>query len=97
MKTTPMCHRMAAQHHCDSMMDDQQEDADAIPVPAVSSRPADCPMDCCMQATTVTNAVAIPHNAVPLLLTIEKQVSFTPVPFTATGFSSHTDRGPPLS
>lgn len=96
MKVTPMCHRMAAEHHCEmEQQDDQATPEQAIPV--MSSHSGYCPMHCCMQSSAGTaGAVASASTAISLPV-VQHQVSFSNPTFTTSGFSSHTDRGPPLT
>lgn len=54
-----------------------------------------CPMNCCLQAAPPT-AAALPAASLLLLLAATRtEHHFVPVMFASTGFSSHTDRGPP--
>jgi hypothetical protein len=92
------CHRVQAQKpHC-AMMHHHDADVavaeDETPAFASSSSPS-CPMDCCIpghptNAVTVAFASDFPPRAV-----LEYRVQFVPLAFVRTGFSSHTDRGPP--
>jgi len=102
---TMACHRPPAtqaqqKHHCDMMMHQHHADEAA---PAESSAPAvkgvpspdNCPMDCCAPRH-VTNASAIASaSSLPPLAVTQQVFQFVPVVFARTGFSSHTDRGPP--
>jgi hypothetical protein len=55
-----------------------------------------CPMTCCMQAGSRTARPApLAVSFTPFLFS-ESFREFESQIFTATGFSSHTDRGPPL-
>jgi hypothetical protein len=101
-KQVMMCHRERAgaqpEHHCDMMMDEQTEPAASDSTGAAvtgSQTQQNCPMDCCAPGQR-TNAIVI-SAAPPLTLTpvAERSSFFVPVTFTSTGFSSHTDRGPP--
>jgi hypothetical protein len=99
------CHRIQATqahqtHHCDEMMGHDQA---GEPAPEDSSTPGfkagqsreSCPMDCCTPRH-VTNATAIGvGRSLPPLAVTQKVFQFVPVVFARTGFSSHTDRGPP--
>jgi hypothetical protein len=96
MKATPMCHRMAAEHHCEM----EQQDDNSIPqesVPAMSSHPGYCPMHCCTQSSAGTSGAVASVSTAISLPTIQHRVSFSNPTFAASGFSSHTDRGPPLA
>jgi hypothetical protein len=98
MKTSrASCHRVsqaALHHHCDGMPGHEE-----MPAPAsgdsVSNAAAACPMNCCIAAhagkqVAVANSIAIAPQ-----LAISAELQFVAVVFTASGFSSHTDRGPP--
>jgi hypothetical protein len=97
---TAVCHRTAAhQHHCDEMAD--QNEQSATPASddetAVRGLPDKCPMNCCMQMQS-GNETAIPaFSFSPQLAVSEYNRDFSAIVFARTGFSSHTDRGPPLS
>ena len=54
-----------------------------------------CPMTCCMQVSSRTARPAPPLVIYTPSLVSETFVPFESQVFTATGFSSHTDRGPP--
>jgi len=98
MASAPMCHRtMDHHHHCDSMMEERDETAAPDSVPAVRDLPGKCPMQCCLRANTA-NAPAIPAiSFLPMLVSAENSISYAPVIFRTAGFSSHTDRGPPIA
>lgn len=91
-----MCHRTAHSHDCGSM-DHQQDDPGSGSTISAAQPDEKCPMTCCMQAS---HAVAKP---VPLAVAIVPLLSSQAAPlfesqvFTTAGFSSHTDRGPPLT
>jgi hypothetical protein len=94
------CHRPAAMqpHHCDMTAHQAEEgapeDSSAPAVKGVQS-PESCPMNCCV-AGHPTSAIAIAAGSVPPLPAVTEQtLRFVPVVFARTGFSSHTDRGPP--
>jgi len=63
---------------------------------AVSGVALACPMNCCLathggkQATIASRALIAPRHAV-----LDKEPFFV-IAFIAPGFSSHTDRGPPI-
>jgi hypothetical protein len=105
------CHRSAlhksavdtTRQHCHNMADMREMESDASLMPSqndeasiAGSADNQCPMGCC--AVTGSANHAAPTS--PLMLTapvvMEHQVSFAEVLFSRNGFSSHTDRGPPL-
>jgi hypothetical protein len=97
------CHRLAAtqaqqEHHCDMTAHQAEEGApEDSSVPAVKGiqSPESCPMNCCV-AGHPTSAIAIAAGSLPPLPAVTAQtLRFVPVIFARTGFSSHTDRGPP--
>lgn len=93
MKTAPMCHRTAAEHHCD--MESQDDSGDHETGLVMTSRISDCPMHCCTQFSPSTT-VAVASISDSILLPATTDRIYSPVPiFVTNGFSSHTDRGPP--
>jgi hypothetical protein len=99
------CHRVQEQKpqkpHC-AMMHHHEAAEEAAPAadgPAVRGllSSQNCPMDCC-QIGDRTNAVVllvIPSLRQPAI--IDQTLSVVSVVFSSTGFSSHTDRGPPAA
>lgn len=91
-----MCHRMAAEHHCEM----EQQDGDSMPqgtVPVMSSHPGYCPMHCCMQSSAGTASAVASASTATSLPAVRDRISLSNPTFTHSGFSSHTDRGPPLA
>jgi hypothetical protein len=92
------CHRVEHAHHCDRMHEDSEQTPDTESSEStIASRPAaqDCPMDCCGPSQR-TNAMTVAVSPIFSSMIVTEQVfENAPVVFTATGFSSHTDRGPP--
>jgi hypothetical protein len=93
------CHRGAKQKsHCEMMAGHHHDSAayDSAE-PAVASRESSgsCPMDCCIAGhpTSASTMAAMP--LFPALVLIERTSHVVSVVFARTGFSSHTDRGPP--
>ncbi|HEY6350246.1 MAG TPA: hypothetical protein VI636_12635 [Candidatus Angelobacter sp.] len=85
-----------AQHHCD-MMADEDDAGVSESNSVIKDRASDCPMQCCMQASA-GNGPAIPAAAfIAVLLSSEDHVDVPAVAFSTPGFSSHTDRGPPVA
>jgi hypothetical protein len=100
VKQVMSCHRAAPMpaHHCGKMHEgDSEESGSGEPSMEGIQGSRDCPMDCCAPSQR-TNAVA---TATVLLVSpqplTEPCLPFVPVVFTRTGFSSHTDRGPPTA
>lgn len=95
------CHRVEHVHHCATMQHEEGDAADAESADAAVLQsitpPSDCPMDCCApgQRTNAIAIVVIPISS-PSFLS-EPALQFTPAVFVASGFSSHTDRGPPTA
>jgi hypothetical protein len=93
------CHRSAKQKsHCEMMAGHHHDSAapeSAEPAAAGKESSGNCPMDCCIPGhpTSASTIAAIP--SVPPLVLIERTPCVITVVFTRTGFSSHTDRGPP--
>jgi hypothetical protein len=91
-------------HHCDamqhdamqhSMQHDGQSASDDTTLTAGDS--GSCPMNCCVQGNVQTGTLAATPVLLPQLVSAGKEIHFAPVKFTSTGFSSHTDRGPPAA
>ena len=105
MHKAPMCHRTPssqttpashAQHHCDMMMDDDQSgqsESNSI----MKDHASECPMQCCMQANAGTGHAIPAAGLIAVLLSSEDHVDVPAVTFITPGFSSHTDRGPPVA
>lgn len=95
----PLCHRSAAQHehHCDMMAGQQDETAVPNSDVAFKAVPAKCPMQCCMQSQAGNGTAVLIVPLVFQLVASDHRTHLSPVLFASVGFSSHTDRGPPLS
>src|SRR5215467_4773313 len=84
MKTAPMCHRMAAEHHCD--MESQDDSGDQETGLVMTSRASDCPMHCCMQSGPGTSIAVASHSDAILLPVITNPI-YSPTPaFVTNGF-----------
>lgn len=103
----PACHRVQKEKeqkpHCEMMHHhDAADDAAEEPAPASggpqmhgTASQQNCPMDCC-QPSGRTNAIALTATpSLPQLAVARQFPSVVSVVFSSTGFSSHTDRGPP--
>lgn len=101
-KMAMACHRtehaqaQGHQHHCDEMAK-EQNDPGSSETRIQSALQQNCPMDCC-SASQRTSAVALSAvfstAALPLA---GHDASFINPVFSTSGFSSHTDRGPPTA
>jgi hypothetical protein len=104
---TIACHRVheqkAQKPHCEGHESDAQKtdgDEESAPVSSdrtIQSAPSsqNCPMDCC-QLGHRTNAVALTVTpSLPQPVLGKQTPSILSLTFSRTGFSSHTDRGPP--
>jgi hypothetical protein len=94
------CHRAKAQHaQCPMMHHHQSEEAsgtsDLAEIHGVPS-PANCPMDCCAPSHAQSIAAAAAMTMSPSLVVLDQRMLWSPIVFTRSGFSSHTDRGPPI-
>ena len=100
------CHAVEAPSHADeaascdrSMHGHHHHDA----TPARRSKSAlsasanenKCPMDCCTAGHPRTSATVSTNSLLPPLAVTDRDCRVAPVTFTSSGFSSHTDRGPP--
>ncbi|HSK42540.1 MAG TPA: hypothetical protein VLA83_01495 [Candidatus Binatia bacterium] len=94
------CHAVAADH-CDRPMHAHHHHAAAAPESkaAFSAAPDDakCPMDCCTPGHARNGATASTNPDLPLPAVSDRKIQFVRVVFTVAGFSSHSDRGPPLA
>ncbi|HXB20598.1 MAG TPA: hypothetical protein VNV88_04405, partial [Candidatus Solibacter sp.] len=94
-KGAEMCHRTKHAHNCGMMMHHTDEDARSGAGISVVQQHEKCPMNCCMQTSSATaRPIPLATSSVPFLLR-QAFTDFESQVFTATGFSSHTDRGPP--
>ena len=89
-------------HHCDGMemTGDDREMAAAQPsdlASVASSHSHSCPMNCCVQGTPTSGAAVAATPLLPLPADSEAELHFASIVFASAGFSSHTDRGPPLA
>lgn len=55
-----------------------------------------CPMNCCFQSKPTTGVMAAEVIVDSPKSVPDTPFQFFPVVFESTGFSSHTDRGPPI-
>ncbi len=107
MQTT-FCHRMVMQegppehagkhapkHHCAGMEMAASESSD--PVSISPSHSHYCPMNCCEQGTPKSGVAISAVSFLPPLAIVEAEFHFASVIFASAGFSSHTDRGPPVA
>jgi hypothetical protein len=99
------CHAVAVDH-CDRPMHQHHHHAAAAPESATapesktafSAAPDDakCPMDCCTPGHLRSGATISTNPDLPPPAVSDREIQFVTVVFTVAGFSSHTDRGPPL-
>jgi len=94
------CHA-EAMRHCDRAAHHHHHDEDAQPQSSTSLtagyNDAKCPMDCCTPGHPQNGAPAVHASHFPLVAVSDYNFFFVAVIFTAPGFSSHTDRGPPTA
>jgi hypothetical protein len=95
------CHRATKQRsHCEMMAGHNHHSAASESAePAVAGREVsgNCPMDCCISGHPTSASTIAATPSLPPLVVIEHATHVAPVVFTRTGFSSHTDRGPPAA
>ncbi|MGB8129703.1 MAG: hypothetical protein WCG81_07910 [Candidatus Angelobacter sp.] len=92
------CHGVAV-NHCDRPTHQHHHGAAAPESKAafsVAPDDAKCPMDCCTPGHLRSGATVSTHPTLPPPAVIDQKIQFASVVFTVAGFSSHTDRGPPL-
>ena len=86
--------------HCDRPMHQHHHHGMAAPESktAFSAAPDEskCPMDCCTPGHLRSEATIATHPDLPPPAVSDFDIQFVAVVFTVAGFSSHTDRGPPL-
>ncbi|SRR5579859_706687 len=94
------CHRVghavAIQHHCDGMPghDEMSLPASGDSINSVSS---ECPMSCCTLSRAGKQAAFAVPVIFPPAIAVSNKLHSVAVVFTATGHSSHTNRGPPAA
>lgn len=89
----PSCCRRKGKHHCNEMSARGAQASDDA-APAFHSVPEKCPLRFSVKARTISFAVSRVQNTL-CLMAKQQVVSVGYVVFTTSGFSSHTDRGPP--
>jgi hypothetical protein len=102
------CHRMPMQdgppkhagkhakaHHCDGMDMAATESSDLVYIAASHSH--SCPMNCCVQGTTTSGAAVAASPLLPRPANSGAKFHSVSIVFATAGFSSHTDRGPPVA
>ncbi|HKV92270.1 MAG TPA: hypothetical protein VJW20_06960 [Candidatus Angelobacter sp.] len=94
---TVSCHSMAVSH-CDRH-EHHHHAAEASTASSITAADSDekCPMDCCIPGHRASASVAYSPSFLPPLAVSDQNVHVVPVHFISAGFSSHTDRGPPLA
>ena len=95
MHTATSGHSQTHSRHCHDMEDHSVSDPGGTSIQAVNN-PKDCPMNCCVQGTPQGGSAQAAAVYFPLLVVTDRSMGHTLVAFAAPGFSSHTDRGPPL-
>ena len=94
------CHRVsrtASHRHCDGMPGHHHED-DMVASDegrSVSGVPSTCPMNCCLAAQAGKQVAVANYVVITPQLSVSAKWHLVTVVFIATGFSAHTDRGPP--
>ncbi|MBZ5521663.1 MAG: hypothetical protein LAP21_05330 [Acidobacteriia bacterium] len=110
-RNVPMaCHRSALPEaaegmthaHCHDMADMPGMEADSMPPESgddaiAGSADAKCPMGCCTMASSANQAAPASPLILAAPLLVEHRISVSKSVFSRNGFSSHTDRGPPLA
>jgi len=91
----PHCDRpMHEHHHHDAAMDESKHGLSSV---SLADDDAKCPMDCCTAGHPRNGTAVSATSFLPPLAVSDREFSFTSVAFISAGFSSHTDRGPPLA
>jgi hypothetical protein len=94
------CHAVAMDHCDRPMHQHHRHGAAAAPESKtfLSAAPDDakCPMDCCTPGHLRSGATISTNPDLPPPAVSDSKIQFVTVVFIVAGFSSHTDRGPPL-
>jgi hypothetical protein len=91
----PHCDRPKHEHHHhDAAMDESNPGLSGL---SSADNDAKCPMDCCTPGHPRNGAAVAATSFLPPLAVSDGELQFTPITFIIAGFSSHTDRGPPLA
>lgn len=93
LAATPACCRRNGKHRCMAMarVDVQSQEGNAV-----GNVPEKCPMRACVRSTATPYSNLPPRALASVPATYSAVVAYEPVVFLSAGFSSHTDRGPPL-
>lgn len=92
-----MCHRTGTHHHrCDEMAEQQDETAASGVEVVFTGHSDECPMQCCVQLQSGSGTAVVAISFLPQPATSDDRIEFPSVVFLSNGFSSHTDRGPPI-
>ncbi|HEX2330152.1 MAG TPA: hypothetical protein VHN74_15610 [Candidatus Angelobacter sp.] len=87
----PQVHRQ----HCHGMDESPVQTSAETSVRAVNAA-KQCPMNCCVEGMTQSVSVVPAAVYLPLVVVTDRSIPHTLITFISSGFSSHTDRGPPL-
>jgi len=95
-----VCHRTgtaAHTHHCEAMQEEAASAEESWSNLDALNVPSTCPMNCCFQLGS-GNGTAIAAAQVDFQFpAVEYSFLSAQVVFAHSGFSSHTDRGPPAA
>jgi len=94
--TTPACCRRNGKHHCNSSSQTSLWSPEGSSSATVRTVPERCPMRYSVRSTAAAHFVLARHSLTSILATDSSVGAYETVIFLAAGFSSHTDRGPPL-
>lgn len=90
-------------HHCDGMPEGMgdAEMTQAATQPSdgnsIAATHSPCPMNCCVQGTPASGIAIAAASFLPSLAAVDAEFHFASIIFASAGFSSHTDRGPPVA
>lgn len=106
----PSCHRMPMQdgsakdagkhgkaHHCDGMEVVAAAASGFSEVSIAPDHSHSCPMNCCVQGSPTSGVASAAASFLPPQAVAEAEFEFASISFASAGFSSHTDRGPPVA
>ncbi len=83
-------------HHCDGEESGEitQSPAHGTVINENDSQP--CPMNCCEQGTLRSSTALVAACFIPVPLALGFPFQFSSIVFVSSGYSAHTDRGPPI-
>jgi hypothetical protein len=102
MRKGASCHmdmEAEAGSHCDRASHHHHQKTENTSSPSFSADNSDskCPMDCCTPGHPQSGTAQASATLLPPLSATKRKILPVSVTFVSAGFSSHTDRGPPIA